>query len=94
MGTTSKEITEMNTKSSNVSSCFTRNPENSHISLLIVFDEFTLINGSNSKLFLDSRDKWWSLETGSSKSFECFFDFLNFINLRMEFDNSNIFFTG
>jgi hypothetical protein len=94
MGTTSEEITKMNTKGSNVSSSFAGNPEDGHVSLLIVLDEFALIDGSDSEFLLDSGDKWWSLETGTSESLESFLNFLNFIDFRMEFDNGDIFFTS
>ena len=57
----------MDAEGSDVSSGFARDPEDSHVSLLIIFDEFALIDGPYSELLLDRRDKWRSLEAGPCK---------------------------
>jgi len=84
----------MDTESSNISTSFAGNPEDTHVSLLVIFDQFTLVNGSDSQFFLDSRDKWWSLETSTSEGLKSFLKFLHFIDLAMELDNGDVLFTG
>jgi hypothetical protein len=56
----------MDTEGSDISTSLATDPEDTHISLFVILEELGFIDSSNSKLFLNSRDKWWSLETGTS----------------------------
>jgi len=84
----------MDTEGSNISSSFARNPEDSHVSLLVILDELALIDSSNSEFLLDSRDEWRSLEDSSSECLQSLLKLLNFVNLSMELDNGDVLLTG
>jgi len=84
----------MDTEGSNISSSFARNPEDSHVSLLVILDELALIDGSNSEFLLDSRDEWRSLEDSSSECLQSLLKLLYFVNLSMELDNGDVLLTG
>jgi len=84
----------MDTEGSNISSSFARNPEDSHVSLLVILDELALIDSSNSEFLLDSRDEWRSLEDSSSECLQSLLKLLYFVNLSMELDNGDVLLTG
>jgi hypothetical protein len=92
--TTSEEVTEMDTKSTDIGSSFAGNPEDTEISLFIVLNEFQFVNFSNSQFLLDSRNQRRSLETGSGKLVEGTLNFINFIDGSMELKDTHVLFTG
>jgi hypothetical protein len=47
MSTASKNISNMDAKSTNVSTSLARDPEDTHITLLIIVEELGLINGTD-----------------------------------------------
>merc|ERR1712166_1035239 len=75
----SKQVTEMNTHSSNVSTSLARDPEDAHVSLLIVLDEFALVDCPDSQLLLDSRYQRWPLEASSCQRLERFLKLLDLV---------------
>mmetsp|Transcript_15791 Transcript_15791/g.23555 ORF Transcript_15791/g.23555 Transcript_15791/m.23555 type:complete len:222 (+) Transcript_15791:422-1087(+) len=54
--------TKVHAKSTNIRSCFTVHPKNTKITLLVKFNQFRFINGTNTKLTLDRRDQGRSLK--------------------------------
>ena len=54
MSTAAKEIADVHTESTDVGSSLTRDPEDAHISVFIVFNELGLVDGSDTELFFDS----------------------------------------
>lgn len=94
MGSHSEQISNMTTESSHIGSSLTVDPENTHVSLLIVLDKFTLVDGSHSQFLLDGRDEWRSLEARSSQSLEGSLQLLDIVETAMELDYSDVLFTG
>jgi len=94
MGTTSEEVTNMDTEGTNVSSSLTGDPEDSHVALFVVLNELGLIDSSDSELLLDSRDKRRSLEAGTLEGVDGLLELLDLVNALMELDNGDVLFTG
>jgi len=94
MGTTSEEVTDMNTEGSDVSSSFTGNPEDAHVTLFVVLNELGLVDSSDSELLLDSRDERRSLEAGTLKSVNSLLELLDLVDALMELDNGDVLFTS
>lgn len=94
MSTASKEVTNMDTKGTHVSTSFTADPENSHITVFIVLNELGLVDRSDSELLLDSRDKGRSLEASTFKCVDSFLELLDLVKRLMKLNDSNVFFTS
>lgn len=60
----------MDTQSPDVCSSFARYPEDGQVSVVVEFNEFARVDGSNSELTLDGGDERGSLEECSSEGFE------------------------
>lgn len=94
MSTTSKQITDVNAHGSNVSTGFTTQPEDTHISLLVVIKKLRFINSSYSQFLLDGRNERRSLEARSSQILNGFLKSFDFINMLMQFNDGNVLFTS
>lgn len=70
MRTDTEQQTKMHTKSTNVRSGLTADPEYTQLPLIVELVNLALVNGSDTELSLDSRDKRWALEEGSGECFE------------------------
>lgn len=70
MSTNTQQQTQMDTQRPDVCSSLTRNPEYTQIPLVVVFNQFTLVNRPDSQLSLDGRDQRGSLEQGTSQGFK------------------------
>jgi len=85
---------EVNTQGPDISPCFTTDPENTKIPFLIIFDQFTLINGPDTELTLHCGDQGWTLKEGPCESFNGPIELFGIINCGMEAYHSDIFFTS
>ena len=65
MGTATKQVAKMDTESSYIGTSFATDPEDAHVTVLVVFDQLCLVDSPDSELLLDSGDQGWSLEAGS-----------------------------
>ena len=54
MGTDTQKETDVDTHGSDIGSGFTTDPEDTQVLLRVKFNQFALVNGSNSKFSLDS----------------------------------------
>ena len=78
MSANSGEETQVNAQGSHVGSCLAIHPKNTQVSIFIVLQECTVVDGSNSKLSLDGRNERRSLEECPR---ECFHRSLNLGNI-------------
>ena len=62
--------TEMHAEGSNICSSLARDPENGKVAVLIELKELRFVDGTDSKLTFDSRNKRGSLKKGTSKGLE------------------------
>ena len=62
--------TEMYAEGSNICSSLARDPENGKVAVLIELKELRFVDGTDSKLTFDSRNKRGSLEEGTSEGLE------------------------
>lgn len=93
--TNAKKKTEVNTQSTNVSSCLAADPENTKVSVIVELEKLALVDGSDTKLALDGRDKRRSLEESTSQGFQSASELgLATGDLVVETDNANIFLPG
>jgi len=67
----SQQQSQVNTKSSNVGTGFTADPEDSEVTVIVEFDELTVVDGTDTKLTFDGRDERRSLEESSGEGFDC-----------------------
>jgi len=91
---TAEDISDMDTKGTNVSSSLARDPEDTHVALQIVIEKLALIDGSHTEFLLDGRDQRGSLEDGASEGEKSLLNCLNLLNMLMKLDNSNVLFTS
>lgn len=84
----------MDAQGTNVSASLAADPENTHITVFVVFNKLGFIDGSNSKLFLDGRNEGRSLEAGTFERVKCLLELLDLVKRLMEFDNSNVLLTS
>jgi hypothetical protein len=84
MTTGSKKKTQVHAQSSNVRTSFTADPEHGKISFLIKVEQLGVVDGSDTKLSLDSTDKWRALEDGTAQLFQSSSDLLFAIDALME----------
>jgi hypothetical protein len=94
VSTAAKNIADVNAKSSDVGTSFTRHPEDTHISLLVVVEELALVNGTNTELFLDCRDQRRSLEDWANQARESLLNLLNLLDVLVKLDNCDVLFTS
>ena len=90
MSTHTKQQTHMHTKSSNVRSSLTRDPKDSKVSVIVKFNEFHVMNGSNAELSLDSGNERRALEESSSESLDCLGELLFRVDGFMETENGDV----
>lgn len=83
----------MYAKRSNVSSGFTRNPKDTKMTIIIEFNQFKIMNGTDTQLTFYGWNKWWSLEKSTGKSFKGLGEFLFRFNSIVETDYTYIFLT-
>lgn len=84
----------MHTLGSDVGTSLAGDPEDTHISLLIVVKHFAFVDGTDTQLLLDGRDEWGSLEDGSYQTHEGLFYLLYLFNVLMELEDGNVLFTS
>jgi hypothetical protein len=84
----------MDTKGSDVRSCFAADPKDTEMPIIVEFVKLALVDGSNTELTLDSRDQWRSLEKRTGQRLEGSFELsLATRNFVMEADHANVFFS-
>jgi len=84
----------MDAKGSNVSTSFTRDPEDSHITLFIKVEHLQLVDVTDTELLLNSGDQWRSLEASTSQRVKGLFKLLNLVELSVQFNNRNVLLTS
>jgi hypothetical protein len=94
MSTNTKDKPEMDTKSSDVSTGLSTNPENSSEFLGIIVEKLLLIDSSNTELTLDRGNEWRSLEEGSSQSIKSLLNVGLASRVGVETNNSDVLLTG
>lgn len=93
--TNAKKKAEVNTQSTNVSSRLTADPENTKVSVIVELEKLALVDGSDTKLALDSRDKRRPLEESTGQGLQSASELgLATGDLVVETDNANIFLSG
>ena len=90
--TNTKQKTQVDTQSPNVSSCLTTDPEDTKMSVIVELKELALVDGSDTKLTLNSGDQGRSLEKCTGQRLESPSE-LGFASgdLVVETDHANIF---
>ncbi len=94
MSTAAQNVADMDAKSTNVGTSFATDPEDTHISLLVVVEELAFVDSSHSELLLDGRDQWRSLEDGTDQAQQSLFNLLDFLDVLVKLDDSNVLFTS
>ena len=84
----------MNAKGPHVGSSFAAHPEDAHVASLIILNKFNLIDSSNTKLLLDSRNERWALEAGTRERVQSFLYLLDLVNTLMELEDGNVLLSG
>ena len=93
VGTDSQNVADVNAKGSHVGAGLTRDPEDAHVSFLIVVEELALVDGANTELLLDSRNQGRSLEDRPGQAQKSLLDLLDLVNMLMELNDGNVLFT-
>lgn len=60
----------MNTKCTDIGSCFATDPENAQVSLIVELVQLAFVDGSDTELSLDGGDQRRTLEEGTSQGLE------------------------
>ncbi len=94
MSTAAKNVADVNALSSDVGTGLARNPEDTHISLLVVVEELALIDGTNTELLLDGRDQRRSLEDGADQARESLLNCLNLLDVLVKLEDSDVLLTS
>ena len=94
VSTAAENISDVDTEGTDVGTSFARNPEDAHVTLLVVVEELGLVDGTDTELLLDGGDQRRSLEYGTSESQESLFDLFDLLNMLMKLDDSNVLFTS
>ncbi len=94
VGTDSQNVADVNAKGSHVGAGLTRDPEDAHVSFLIVVEELALVDGANTELLLDSRNQRRSLEDWPGQAQKSLLDLLDLVNMLMELNDGNVLFTS
>jgi hypothetical protein len=84
----------MNTQSTHVSTGLTAGPENSQVTLVVKFEKLRLVNGSHTKLSLNSRNQRRSLEQSTGKVLKCAAQFLLVLEGIVKPDNADVLLTS
>ena len=80
----------MDAEGSHVGSSLAAHPEDAHVSCFIILNELNLIDRSDTKLFLDSRNERWALEAGTCESIQSFLNLLDLVNTLMELEDGHV----
>lgn len=70
VSTNTEDETQVDTESTDVSSGLAGNPEDTKLPLVVELVKVALVNGTDTKLPLDGRDKWRALEKSTSQGLE------------------------
>ena len=84
----------MDTEGSNISTSLAWDPEDTHITLLVVLNKLKLVDVSDSEFLLDSRDQRRSLEASTSQWVESLLELLGLVKFSVKFDNSDVLLTS
>ena len=84
----------MDTKGTDVGTSFAGDPEDTHVTLLVVIEELALIDGSDSKLLLNGGDQRRALEDRAGQAKQGLFNLLDFLHMLMKLNDSNVLFTS
>ena len=68
--TNPKQQTHMYAHGTDIGAGFHTNPKDAQVTVLVMFNQFAFIAGSNTKLAFDSWNEWWSLEQSSFEPFQ------------------------
>jgi hypothetical protein len=69
--TDTEQETEMDTECSDIGTSFTRDPEDTQVSLVVVFEHLGFVDRSDTQLTLDGGDQGRSLEQGTCQGLQC-----------------------
>lgn len=89
-----QQQTQVHTERSDICSRLTRHPEDTEVSVVVVLDQFRLVNRPDSQLPLDGGDQRWSLEKRTSKGLERTGKGLFAANLVVESDDTDVLLSG
>lgn len=70
MCTNSQQQSQVDAKSSDISSGLAADPENTQVTVIVEFVVFALVDGTDTELALDSGNQWWALEQSTSQGLE------------------------
>ena len=94
MSAASEQVTQVDTLGTDVGTSLAREPEDSQVTLVVVLDELSLVDGAHTELLLDSRDKGGSLEAWASQGVEGLLELLHVVELGVELHDGNVLLTS
>ena len=95
VSTNTKQQTQMNTESTDVSAGLAAHPEYTKLPLIVELVEFALVDGTDTELTLDGRNERGTLEQGASQCLERTRKLsLSSRKLIVETNNANVFLSG
>jgi hypothetical protein len=95
VSTDTKQKTQVNAKSSNISSSLAADPEHAKVSIIVELVEFAFVDRSDTKLTLDSRDQRRPLEESASQGLKSSLELsLTTGNLVMETNDADVLLSG
>mmetsp|Transcript_13303 Transcript_13303/g.24656 ORF Transcript_13303/g.24656 Transcript_13303/m.24656 type:complete len:220 (-) Transcript_13303:166-825(-) len=94
MSTGSGEQTKVHTERTDVCSSLATDVENTEVTLIIVFKELALVDGTDTELALDSRDQRWSLEESTSQSLDSLRELCLGLNCTVQANDRHVLLSG
>jgi hypothetical protein len=95
VSTDTKQKTQVNAKSSNISSSLTADPEHGKVSIIVELVELAFVDRSDTKLTLDSRDQRRPLEERTGQGLKSSLELsLTTGNLVMKTNDADVFLSG
>ena len=86
-----EQKTEMNTERSNVRAGFAADPKDTEVTVIVKFDQFRIVDGSDTELTLDGANKRRALEERTGERFQRRAELLFIFESVVKADNSNVF---
>ena len=84
----------MDTHGTHVSAGLARNPEDTHVALLVVVEHLGLVDGADTELLLDGGDQRRSLEDGTGQGHQGLLDLLDLFNVLVELEDGDVLLTS
>jgi hypothetical protein len=89
-----QQQSQVNTEGTDVGSGLARDPEDTEVAVVVELEQLDLVDGSNTELTLDGRDKRGTLEESTSEGLESALDLLLGLDLVVETENADVLLSG